>query len=110
MAAAVCLAVAGASLALRAGPQYDPFGWLIWGRELLHGRLDTLWYPSWKPLPVLVTAPAALAGHGALPLWLVVSRAVALAGALVAAWLVREHEIEREHPELVGPTEPAVAA
>jgi hypothetical protein len=86
-AAALCLAVAGASLALRAGPQYDPFGWLIWGRELLHGRLDTVWYPSWKPLPVLITTPAALAGHAALPLWLIVSRSVALAGAVVAARL-----------------------
>jgi hypothetical protein len=85
LAAVGCLVVAAASLALRAGPQYDPVGWLIWGRELLHGQLNTVWYPSWKPLPVLVTTPAALAGHGALTLWMLVERATALAGVVAAA-------------------------
>ncbi len=38
---------------------------------------------------------------------LVIGGAVALAGAVVAAWLVREHDIEREQPELIPA--PAVA-
>jgi EmrB/QacA subfamily drug resistance transporter len=39
---------------------------------------------------------------------LIIGGVVALTGALVAAWLVREHEIEREQPELIAV--PAVAA
>ncbi|MBV9809914.1 MAG: MFS transporter [Solirubrobacterales bacterium] len=35
---------------------------------------------------------------------LVIGALLAFAGALVAAWLVREHEIEREQPELIGST------
>ena len=35
-------------------PVYDPWAWLIWGRELLHGGLETAAGPSWKPLPVLI--------------------------------------------------------
>jgi EmrB/QacA subfamily drug resistance transporter len=34
---------------------------------------------------------------------LVIGGAVSLTGALVAAWLVREHDIEREQPELIPP-------
>jgi EmrB/QacA subfamily drug resistance transporter len=33
---------------------------------------------------------------------LVIGAALAFAGALLALWLVREHEIEREQPELIG--------
>jgi hypothetical protein len=39
---------------------------------------------------------------------LVIGGLLALVGAAVAGWLVREHEIERERPELIGT--PAVAA
>jgi hypothetical protein len=39
---------------------------------------------------------------------LLIGGVLALVGALVAAWLVREHEIERELPELVAT--PAIAA
>jgi hypothetical protein len=86
-AAAACLAAAAASLALPGKPQYDPEGWVIWGRELLHGTLDTAWYPSWKPLPVLVTTPAALAGGAAPTVWLLVERTAAIAGLLLAGLL-----------------------
>jgi hypothetical protein len=33
----VCLALAGLSLLLPSEPSYDPFAWLVWGREILHG-------------------------------------------------------------------------
>ena len=43
-------------------PTYDPWAWIIWGREILHLDLSTVDGPSWKPLPVLLTTPFALFG------------------------------------------------
>ncbi len=40
----------------RSQPLYDPWAWLIWGRELVHLDLDTGAGPSWKPLPALIDA------------------------------------------------------
>ena len=78
----VCLLAAGFSLLLPSAPTYDPWSWITWGREIAHGHLDTTGGPSWKPLPVLFTAPFALAGavDDGLPplLWLMVARAGAL--------------------------------
>jgi glycosyl transferase family 87 len=76
-AAVVVASVAFAALSLLVLyiPAYDPTGWLIWGRELSDGTLNTLGGPSWKPLPVVVTTPLALAGDDVAPLlWLVVTR------------------------------------
>jgi hypothetical protein len=55
---AVCVAFGGLSLVLPSEASYDPWAWLVWGRELAHLHLDTTGGPSWKPLPVLVTALA----------------------------------------------------
>src|SRR5205809_193676 len=41
-------------------PTYDPWAWIVWGREVLHLDLSTVDGPSWKPLPVLLTTPFAL--------------------------------------------------
>jgi hypothetical protein len=71
-----CLAVGAASLLTVSAPTYDPWSWIVWGREVLHGDLVTLEGPSWKPLPVLFTTPFALFGDDAAPaLWLIVARA-----------------------------------
>jgi hypothetical protein len=71
-----CLAVGAASLLTLSAPTYDPFAWIVWGREILHLDLVTLEGPSWKPLPVLFTTPFALFGDDWAPsLWLVVARA-----------------------------------
>jgi hypothetical protein len=71
-----CLAVGAVSLLTVSAPTYDPWAWIIWGREILHGDLVTLEGPSWKPLPVLFTTPFALFGDDVAPaLWLVVARA-----------------------------------
>jgi hypothetical protein len=71
-----CLAVGAASLLTVSAPTYDPWSWIVWGREILHGDLVTLEGPSWKPLPVLFTTPFALFGDDAAPaLWLIVARA-----------------------------------
>ncbi|MEA2341698.1 MAG: hypothetical protein QOG11_1775 [Solirubrobacteraceae bacterium] len=86
--ALACLALAGASLLFPSSPTYDPWAWIIWGREILHLDLRTTDGPSWKPLPVLFTTPFALTGPDVAPmLWLVVARAGALL-ALVAAFRV----------------------
>jgi hypothetical protein len=79
---AAALVLAAASLLLPSEPSYDPLAWLIWGRELAHFQLDTAGGPSWKPLPVFVTAlfaPLGKVDHE-LPatLWMVVGRAGAL--------------------------------
>jgi hypothetical protein len=78
------LAIAAVSLLVPSTPSYDPWAWLVWGREILHLGLHTPGGPTWKPLPVIFTTVFALFG-GAQPfLWLVVARA----GALVACVMV----------------------
>jgi hypothetical protein len=68
-------------------PEYDAYGWLVWGRQTLHGSLDLNGAPSWKPLPYLFTLPYALAGSGQMWLWMVTAVVAALAGAVVAGHL-----------------------
>jgi hypothetical protein len=71
-----CLLLATLAQMLPAGPTYDPWAWISWGREITEWDLDTRTGPSWKPLPVLFTTPFALAGDEAAPeLWLVVAQA-----------------------------------
>jgi hypothetical protein len=87
LAAVACLALAAASLLTPSAPTTDPWGWIVWGREVAHLDLSTavLGAPSWKPLPVLATAPLSLFGGAAPDLWLLVARAAGLLG-LVAAY------------------------
>jgi hypothetical protein len=81
--------LAALSLLLPSIPTYDPYAWIIWGREITEGALTTTQGPSWKPLPVAFTTVFALFGDAAPWLWLVVARAGAIA-ALLACWhLVR---------------------
>ena len=85
--------LAAVSLRLPAIVGYDPWVWLIWGRELTRGTLSSDGTIAWKPLPVLVTALLAPFGEAAPQLWLLVSRAVGLSGLVavgsVAARLAR---------------------
>jgi hypothetical protein len=77
--------VAALTLLLPSAPTYDPWAWIVWGREITQLDLDTVDGPSWKPLPVLFTTVFALAGDTAAPdLWLVVGRAGAIAGVPLA--------------------------
>jgi hypothetical protein len=97
-----CFALAALSLLLPSTPTYDPWAWIIWGREITQGDLVTTNGPSWKPLPVLFTVPFALLGDDAAPaLWLVVGRAGGLL-ALVMAY--------RLAARLAGPWAGAIAA
>jgi hypothetical protein len=66
-------------------PAYDAYGWLVWGRQALHGNLNTNGAPSWKPLTFLFTYPYALAGSGQMWLWMVTAVAAAFAGPMFAA-------------------------
>ena len=67
--AAVWLAVGGGVVLValawvvvtRMRPTYDAFGWLVWGRQVLHWDLNTDGAPSWKPLTFLFTLPYGLA-------------------------------------------------
>jgi hypothetical protein len=72
------LALAALSILYPSTPSYDPWGWLLWGRQILHLDLNTVAGNSFKPLPVLFTAPFALFGRAQPDLWLVVARAGAL--------------------------------
>ena len=99
-AASAILALAALSLALPFAPVYDPFGWLIWGREIIDLDLDTAAGPSWKPLPVLFTTLFAPTGDAAPALWLFVARcgwlaAPVLAGVLAARLVPRLSAGER---------------
>ena len=87
--AAVALVIAALSLLLPSTPSYDPWAWLVWGREIVHLRLHTIAGPSWKPLPVIFTTLFAPLGNAAPDLWLVVARAGAVMAAVMCfkvAW------------------------
>ena len=72
----VCLGVAALSLLGPSVPTYDPWAWIIWGRQIAHLDLNTVSGPSWKPLPVFFTTVFSFAGDDAAPnLWLLISRA-----------------------------------
>ena len=51
----VSLVIAALSLLIPSTPSYDPWAWLVWGREIVHLDLHTTGGPSWKPLPMLFT-------------------------------------------------------
>jgi hypothetical protein len=81
---AASLAIAGLTLLLPSAPTYDPWAWIIWGREIAHLDLVTSQGPSWKPLPVMFTTVFSVFGSAAPDLWLVVARAGAVAAVVLA--------------------------
>jgi hypothetical protein len=88
-----CVALATASLLLPSEPSFDPWAWIVWGREVAQLHLDTTGGPSWKPGPVLFTAafgPFDALGDGVPPaLWLVVARTGALLSIVLAFKVAR---------------------
>ena len=54
------LALAALSLLRPWALAFDPWAWVVWGRETGRLALDTSSGPSWKPFPVLFTTPLAL--------------------------------------------------
>jgi hypothetical protein len=78
------LGVAALSALLVApAPSYDPWAWLLWGRELTALELSTAEGPAFKPLPVAVCVLLAPFGGAAPALWVIVART----GAVLAVWL-----------------------
>ncbi len=82
LAAAVAVAALSALLVAPA-PSYDPWAWLLWGRELSALELSTAEGPAFKPLPVAVTALLSPLGGAAPAVWVIVART----GAVLAVWL-----------------------
>jgi len=82
--AGAALVIGALSLLIPSTPSYDPWAWLVWGREIVHLKLHTTGGPSWKPLPVIFTTAFAPFGKAAPDLWLVIARA----GAVMAVAMV----------------------
>jgi hypothetical protein len=80
----VSLAIGALSLLIPSTPSYDPWSWTDWARGIIHLNFHLNQFgTSWKPLPMIVTIPAALFGHAAPDIWLVFARAGALAAAVM---------------------------
>jgi hypothetical protein len=88
-----CTALAAASLLLPSVPSFDPWSWIVWGREVAQLHLDTTGGPSWKPGPVIFTtffSRADALGSGVpAALWLVVARTGALLSIVLAFKVTR---------------------
>jgi hypothetical protein len=88
LATVACVALAAVSAAvLPTVPSYDPWAWIVWGREVVDPHLSFAvgGGPSWKPLPFLFTTVFGLFGGAAPTLWVITARAAGLL-ALVAAY------------------------
>jgi hypothetical protein len=84
----LCVALAALSAAvLPTVPSYDPWSWIVWGREVSDPHLSFLVSggPSWKPLPFIFTTIWGLFGGAAPTLWVLTARVGGLLG-LVFAW------------------------
>ena len=80
-----CLALSAVTLLFPSTPTYDPWAWILWGREIVQLDLVTEGGPSWKPFPILFTAPFSLFGQDIAPyLWIWVARAGGLFGCAMA--------------------------
>ncbi len=84
--ACVLLAILSAAV-LPTVPSYDPWSWIVWGREVSdpHLSFQISGGPSWKPLPFIFTTVWGLFGGAAPTLWVITARAGGLLG-LVGAW------------------------
>jgi hypothetical protein len=68
-------------------PSYDPFSWIVWGREVTDPHLSFFvgGGPSWKPLPFFFTTVYGVIGHASPTLWVITARTGGIAG-LIGAW------------------------
>ena len=98
----VALAIGALSLLIPSTPSYDPWAWLVWGREIAHINLQTTGGPSWKPLPVLFTTVFAVFGKAQPDLWLVIARAGAVMAVMMVfklAWRLTADLVARASPQ-----------
>jgi hypothetical protein len=84
----VCIVLGVLSAAvLPTVPSYDPWSWIVWGREITDPHISFVISggPSWKPLPFVFTTVWGAFGSAAPTLWVITARIGGLLG-LVAAW------------------------
>src|ERR1700722_2959609 len=77
IAVVACFALAALSAAiLPTVPSYDPWSWIVWGREVSDPHLSFVvgGGPSWKPLPLIFTTVFGLFGGAAPTLWGIAAR------------------------------------
>jgi hypothetical protein len=85
-----CLALSALTLIFPSAPTYDPWAWIMWGREILELDLVTTGGPSWKPLPVVFTTVFSVFGDEVAPyLWVWIARAGGLLALAMAFRLAR---------------------
>jgi hypothetical protein len=90
--------LAGAALAIAAvtalivapAPSYDPWAWLLWGREIAHGTLSTEEMPAFKPLTVAACALLAPLGGAAPEAWVILARAGTVLAVILGFRLGRD--------------------
>ncbi len=100
IAVLACVILAALSAAvLPTVPSYDPWSWIVWGREVSDPHLSFLVSggPSWKPLPFIFTTVWGLFGGAAPTLWVITARAGGLLG-IVAAWRLANRLMGRGTP------------
>ncbi len=88
LALVVSFALAALSAAvLPTVASYDPWSWIVWGREVFDPHLSFFvgGGPSWKPLPVMFTAIFGPFGAAGPTLWVITARAGGVM-ALIAAY------------------------
>jgi hypothetical protein len=88
VAVVVCTVLAALSAAiLPTVPSYDPWSWIVWGREATDPHLSFIigGGSSWKPLPVIFTTVWGLFGSAAPTLWVITARIGGFLG-LWGAW------------------------
>jgi hypothetical protein len=100
VALAACVILAALSAAvLPTVPSYDPWSWIVWGREVSDPHLSFAvgGGPSWKPLPFIFTTVFGLFGGAAPTLWVIAARVGGLLG-LVAAFRLAARLASRGQP------------
>lgn len=103
--AVASLIVAAISLRFPSSLSYDPWSWIIWGREIVHGRLATNGGPTWKPLAMVFTTPLSVLGSTAPRLWLVIARAggaMALGCAFVLGYRLTRRAFAQARSPVAG--------
>ena len=88
VAAVACAALS--VLVIAPAPSYDPWAWLLWGREIAHGTLSTEEMPAFKPLTVAVCTLLAPLGGAAPEAWVIVARAGMVVAVILAFVLGRD--------------------
>jgi hypothetical protein len=108
----VCTILAALSAAiLPTVPSYDPWSWIVWGRELTdpHLHFTVGGGPSWKPLPVIFTTVFSVFGDASPTLWVITARIGGLM-ALVAAYRLAALLVGRIGYGRFGPVAGVIAA